>query len=88
MYVALSDGATLPIDPALDQIQPTDLGRNRDQPAPLGETTITDDWEITALEMVRGEAAWSMAHAVNQFNNPQGMQRLLETLEPSPPKKK
>lgn len=30
----------------------------------------------------------SMNQLVNQFNNPQGMQRLLETLEPSPPKKK
>ena len=70
VYVALSDGAALTIDPALDQIQPTDLGRSREQPAPLGETAVTDDWAITALEMVRGEAAWSMAHAVNQFNNP------------------
>ena len=30
----------------------------------------------------------SMNQLVNQFNNPQGMQRLLETLEPSSPKKK
>ena len=70
VYVALEEGAALPIDPALDQMLPNELGRTREQPAPLGSSVVTDKWVITALEMVRGEAAWSMVQAVNQFNDP------------------
>jgi hypothetical protein len=70
VYVALEENAALPIDPALDQILSNDLGRTREQAAPLGEAVVTDNWVITALEMVRGEAAWSMALATNQFNDP------------------
>ncbi len=70
VYVALTDGAALPIEPELVHVQPVDYGLTRDQPAPFGSGVVTDKWVITALEMVRGEAAWSMAKAANQFNDP------------------
>ncbi len=70
IYVALTEGAALPIDPELVRVQPVSYGLTREQPAPLEQGVVTTDWLITALEMVRGEAAWSMAHAVNQFNDP------------------
>ncbi|MBI5565727.1 MAG: hypothetical protein HY870_12605, partial [Chloroflexi bacterium] len=70
VYVALSEGAALPIDAAFDRVLPTELGRTREQPAPLGESVVTTAWIITVLEMVRGEAAWSMTLAANQFNDP------------------
>lgn len=70
IYVALSEGAALPIDPELDHVLPSDLGRTREQAAPLGESVVTTEWIITALESVRGEAAWSMVQAVNRYNEP------------------
>jgi hypothetical protein len=70
VYVALTDGAALPIDPELVHVQPADYGLTREQPAPLGSGVVTEKWVITVLEMVRGEAAWSMAKATNQFNDP------------------
>ena len=38
--------------------------------APLGETVITDDWEITALEVIRGDEALVRVQEANQFNEP------------------
>jgi hypothetical protein len=70
VYVALTAGAALPIDPQLDQIVPTDLGRTRDDPAPLGATVVTDDWLITALDAVRGDEAWRQIVAANRYNDP------------------
>jgi hypothetical protein len=36
----------------------------------LGETVTTENWEITLLEAVRGEEAWTWLQAVNQYNDP------------------
>jgi hypothetical protein len=46
------------------------LGTDRAAPAPLRETVTTEDWEITVLEVVRGEDAWVMVQEANQFNEP------------------
>lgn len=69
VYVALTDGAALPIDPQLDQIVPTDLGRTRDEPAPVGAAAITEDWIITVLDAVRGDEAWRQILAANRYND-------------------
>ena len=69
-YIALDVGASISISPDLYDIAPTDLGISRSMPAPLGETVINQDWEISVLEVIRGEPAWSMALAANQFNDP------------------
>ena len=69
VYVALTEGAALPIDPQLDQITPTDRGRTREQPVSVGEAATTDDWIVSVLDSVRGDAAWSMVKSVNQFND-------------------
>lgn len=70
IYVALAEGAALPIDPGLDRVQPVPYGLTREQPAPLEQGVVTTDWVITAFEMVRGPAAWSLVQAANQFNEP------------------
>ena len=36
--------------------------------SPAISLVTTDDWEITVLEVIRGEEAWNMALATNQFN--------------------
>jgi hypothetical protein len=69
-YIALDEGASISVSPDLYDIAPTDLGISRSMPAPLGETVINPDWEISVLEVIRGEAAWSMVLAENQFNDP------------------
>lgn len=69
-YIALDEGASVTVDPALFDIEPTDVGLTRLEPAPLGETAITEDWEITVTEVMRGDDAWAAVQAINQFNEP------------------
>ncbi len=70
IFIALQPGAALGVDPALTDIAPTDRGRTHEQPAQLGDTLITDDWQVTILEAIRGSKAYEMAKAANQFNDP------------------
>lgn len=69
-YIAIDDGASLSVSPDFATISPTNLGTDRMAPAPKGEKLISDDWEITILESIRGEEAWNLVQAANQFNDP------------------
>jgi hypothetical protein len=69
-FIALDDGASILVSPDLAGIAPTDLGKERSAPAPFGETIITEDWKVNFLEVVRGDDAWTMVQAANQFNDP------------------
>jgi hypothetical protein len=69
-FVALEDGASVGVPPELAGIQPEYAGVDRTSPIPLGEMGITEDWEITIVEYVRGDEAWQMAQEVNSFNEP------------------
>jgi hypothetical protein len=69
-YVALIPEAALAVPPDLVELHPTDLGRTREQPAPVGQTAVTGDWAVSVLEAVRGEAAWQQIHAANRYNEP------------------
>jgi hypothetical protein len=69
-YIALDEGASVSIPADLSGIEPTDFGTDRDDPAPLGETVTTEDWQVTLLEVVRGEEAWQMVQDTNEFNDP------------------
>ena len=69
-FIALDEGASISVAPELGDIRPTDLGKERGNPAPLGETVTTEDWEVTILEVVRGDDAWTMVQEANQFNDP------------------
>jgi hypothetical protein len=68
-FVGLDQGAILP-SPELMYINPTDAGTQRNAPIPFGETAIADEWEITILETLRGDAAATLVQAANQFNEP------------------
>ncbi len=78
-FVALEDGATISIPAELNKIQPNDLGIDRATPATKGQTVITNDWEITVGDVVRGDEAWNQIKAANQFNDPpaDGMEYVL-----------
>jgi hypothetical protein len=78
-YIALEDGASIPISAELAGIQPTDLGKDQANPAPFGAKTVSDDWETQILEIVRGEAAWQALLEANPDIEPPtaGMEYLI-----------
>jgi hypothetical protein len=59
-YVALEEGAALHIPPELAGIAPNEIGIDPADPAPMGAQVVSEDWEITLLESIRGEAAMNM----------------------------
>jgi hypothetical protein len=69
-FIALDEGASVGVPQELEGIQPTDLGKERANPAPFGETVTTEDWELTIVEVVRGDEAWTTVQEANQFNDP------------------
>ena len=69
-YLALEEGAAVLPEPSLSDVVTNTLGTDRDDPAPLGETLVTDSWEVTVLEVVRGDEAWDMSQEANQYNDP------------------
>lgn len=69
-YLALTEGVSLTVPPELADIEANDLGEDRSDPAPLAETMVTDDWEVTVLEVVRGDEALALVQEANRFNEP------------------
>jgi hypothetical protein len=67
-YVALDEGASLGVPPELKDIKATDLGTDRSNPAPMGETVTSEDWQVTILEVMRGEEALAKIMEANEFN--------------------
>lgn len=67
-YVALDEEASIKVSPELASIKPNDLGIDRQNPASITETIITEDWEIFVLEKYRGDEAWNMVQKANQFS--------------------
>jgi hypothetical protein len=82
-FFALEENASLSIPEELKAIQPTSLGTDRSSPVPLGETVVTEDWEVTVKDVIRGIEAWEMIQEANQFNEPpmDGMQYVLVKFE-------
>jgi hypothetical protein len=69
-YIALDEGASLGVSPDLAGIQPNDPGMERSNPASRSEKIITENWEISVLDVVRGEEAWAMVKNADDFNAP------------------
>ena len=70
-YLALTDEPppTIPYE-KLGDIQPSSVGDAPDNAAAVGQTAVTLSWQITALEMIRGDAAWQRLLETNHFNDP------------------
>ena len=68
-YIALDNGASIDMPTNLADIQATDAGTNPSQPAPGGVTVITNDWEVSILEVITGKQAIDMVMA-NPYNLP------------------
>lgn len=69
-YIAIDEGASISVSPDFASLAPTNLGTDRMSPAPMGEKLVSDDWEITILESIRGEEAWNIILEANQYNDP------------------
>ena len=69
-YVALDEAVSLSVPAELADIRPDDAGRDRANPVAIGQTVTTDEWQVTVREVIRGNEAWAMAQAANQFNDP------------------
>ncbi len=78
-FVAIDEGATLSPDPDLAGVEATDAGATRSGPAPLGTTVVSEEWEITLLEVLRGADAAQRITEANQFNDaaPEGQEYLI-----------
>ncbi|WP_161569204.1 serine/threonine-protein kinase [Candidatus Oscillochloris fontis] len=83
VFVALDAGASVSVDMSLRDLRPTSLGEDPREPAEIGETVTTEDFEVTVLEEIRGEAAYQQLLEANQFNDPpkQGYEYLLARVE-------
>ena len=69
-FIALDDGAKIGVDPALAAISPTDIGKERNNPAPLKQKMVNEDWEISVVDVIRGDAAAQMVSDANRSNTP------------------
>lgn len=69
-YLAIDEGASLGVPVEIAAVTANALGENRSAPATSSDVVITDNWEISVLETVRGDEAWLMAQEANQFNDP------------------
>jgi hypothetical protein len=69
-FIALEAGASVNISPDLASIQPTDLGKTADKPAPRSAKINTQEWEVTVKEVMRGDEAWNMIKQADDANDP------------------
>lgn len=53
-FIEIDEGARVETDTTLASIKPNKLGTDKNEPAHIGQTLITDDWEVTVLEFLRG----------------------------------
>ena len=67
-FLALEEGASLPLPGELAGIAPSDQGIDPTDPVPFGTTAVTDDWQITVLEVLRGDEALNLLLQANDQN--------------------
>lgn len=77
-YAELDPGARIKM-PDLTVIKPNDLGVSRDKPAKIGDTIITEDWQIQVHSYLRGADAWSQIQQWTDYAQKpeEGMEYLL-----------
>ena len=69
-YVALEPGALIEAPADLAGISANEIGIEEDNPAKVGESVITDEWEISIVEARRGQAALDLVMQMNPENQP------------------
>jgi Domain of unknown function (DUF4352) len=69
-FIAIDQDAKVVPDSSLKDIQPTVIGKQRDNPAKIGDTLVAGAWEFNIVEAIRGDQAAQMIKQANQFNEP------------------
>jgi len=67
-FIEIDEGARVETDAALADIAPNRLGVDENEPAKVGQTLITEDWEVTVLEFERGVDAQARLSEISEFN--------------------
>jgi hypothetical protein len=62
-YIAIESGASISMPTDLADIQATDIGTMESQPAPRSVTVITNDWEVSIIDVTTGKNALDMVMA-------------------------
>ena len=68
-YIAIEGGASISIPDNLADIQATDVGTLSSQPAPRSVKVITNEWEVSILDVIKGKNALDMV-MTNAYNLP------------------
>jgi hypothetical protein len=78
-YFALEDGASISIPAEFQKIQPDPRGQDPASPLPMGETAVTEDWQVRVLEVIRGDEALATVKNTSPMNEPleEGMEYIL-----------
>lgn len=81
-YFALEEGATIMIPAEFQEIQPDPKGQTPASPLPMGETAVTEDWQVRVLEVIRGDDAFAEVKDTSPMNEPleEGMEYILVRL--------
>ena len=66
--MALTPDAAVAADPALAAIAPNAVGADPREPAEVGDLAITDDWEVSVEQVLRGDKAWQLIYEGNRYN--------------------
>lgn len=65
VYLALEEGAAIPVDPDLELIDTNQVGLEPRSPARIGEMVVSEDWELLVLQVISGTAAMHDLHMVS-----------------------
>lgn len=78
-FLAAVPGAAVRPPADLATVAPNDAGRAQTDPAALAESVVTERWQLTILEAVRGAEAWAMVQEANANNSaaPAGFEYML-----------
>ncbi|MFZ5918120.1 MAG: DUF4352 domain-containing protein [Chloroflexota bacterium] len=78
-FVALEEGAGVALPSSIEIAGDQTSGASADDPAPSGTVIATETWEITVLEVLRGDDAWDAIYEANEYNDPpdEGMEYVL-----------
>jgi hypothetical protein len=82
-FFALDDGASISLDKELAGLKPNDLGIKFENPAAAGDKVITQDWELTLVESIRGQEAETILEKDNpNYEAPEaGTERFLMNMK-------
>lgn len=67
-YMTLEEGATIAAPAGLADIAPNELGIDPQNPARFGSTVVTEDWELTVLEVLHGDEAAAVFRQLHEAN--------------------